>query len=132
MCFGKLICQVPYFVSACQTGSLQALDRREHLERSRSSRRLADRVIDDLIREILSYPTDDIARDHHAETGDSHNRAGIAVPLRLKDPAGVTLSFVSTTTVFGTPIEITLSELMLEAFYPAHEATAKAILGART
>lgn len=59
-------------------------------------------------------------------------RAGIAVPLRLKDPAGVTLSFVSTTTVFGTPIEITLSELMLEAFYPADEATATAILGVRT
>ena len=109
-----------------------AIDRRAYLERSRSSRRLADRVIDDLIREILSYPTDDIARDHHAETGDSHNRAGIAVPLRLNDPVGVTLSFASTTTVIGTPIEITLSELMLEAFYLADEATATAILGART
>ena len=52
--------------------------------------------------------------------------------MRLKDPAGVTLSFVSTTTVFGTPIEITLSELMLEAFYLADEATATAVLGART
>jgi MmyB-like transcription regulator ligand binding domain len=109
-----------------------AFDRRDHLKRSRISRRLADRVIDDLISEILSYPTDDIDRDHHDEPGDSHNRAGIAVPLRLKDPAGVTLSFVSTTTVFGTPVEITLSELVLEAFYPADEATAKAILGART
>jgi hypothetical protein len=26
--------------------------------------------------------------------------------------------------VFGTPVEITLSELMLEAFYPADEFTA--------
>jgi hypothetical protein len=30
----------------------------------------------------------------------------------------------STTTVFGTAIEVTLSELVLEAFYPADEFTA--------
>ena len=30
---------------------------------------------------------------------------------------------ISTITVFGTPVEITLSELSLEAFYPADEAT---------
>jgi hypothetical protein len=29
----------------------------------------------------------------------------------------------TTTTVFGTPVEVTLSELMLEAFYPADEFT---------
>ena len=34
------------------------------------------------------------------------------------------LSFISTTMVFGTPVDITLSELALEAFYPADEATA--------
>jgi hypothetical protein len=45
------------------------------------------------------------------------------VPLRLRTQAGV-LSFLSTITVFGTPVEITLSELSLEAFYPADEATA--------
>ena len=33
------------------------------------------------------------------------------------------LSFISTITVFGMPVEITLSELSLEAFYPADEAT---------
>ena len=30
------------------------------------------------------------------------------------------LSFISTTTVFGTPRDITLSELALEAFFPAN------------
>jgi hypothetical protein len=30
----------------------------------------------------------------------------------------------STTTVFGTPVDITLSELALEAFYPADAASA--------
>jgi hypothetical protein len=33
------------------------------------------------------------------------------------------LSFVSTTTVFGTPLDITLSELALESFFPADSAT---------
>ena len=34
-----------------------------------------------------------------------------------------TLSFISTTTFFGTPAEITLSELTLEAFYPSDART---------
>ena len=38
-----------------------------------------------------------------------------------------TLAFFSTTTVFGTPVDITLSELALEAFYPADAATAAAL-----
>ncbi len=56
--------------------------------------------------------------------------AGIAVPLRLATPAGV-LSFISTVTVFGTPVDITLSELAVEAFFPADEATAQALAGLR-
>lgn len=35
-----------------------------------------------------------------------------------KVPAG-TLSFFSTTTIFGTPVDVTLSELALESFFPA-------------
>jgi hypothetical protein len=41
-------------------------------------------------------------------------------------PSG-TLSFISTTTVFGTPVDITLSELALETFFPADAATAAAL-----
>ena len=47
----------------------------------------------------------------------------VLVPLRLESPAGV-LSLVSTTTVFGAPAEVTLSELAIEAFYPADAETA--------
>jgi hypothetical protein len=50
----------------------------------------------------------------------------IAVPLQLHSPAGL-LSFISTITVFGTPVEVTLSELAIEAFFPADEATTKAL-----
>ena len=55
----------------------------------------------------------------------------IAVPLELDTPAG-RLSFISTTTVFGTPLDITLSELAIEAFFPADRETAdklRAMLG---
>jgi hypothetical protein len=33
------------------------------------------------------------------------------------------LSFFSTTTVFGTPVDVTQSKLALECFYPADAAT---------
>jgi transcriptional regulator with XRE-family HTH domain len=52
--------------------------------------------------------------------------AGVVVPLRLQTPEGV-LSFFSTTTVFGTAIEVTLSELAIESFFPADAATAEAL-----
>jgi hypothetical protein len=41
----------------------------------------------------------------------------------LVSSAAGTLSLFSTTTVFGTAVEVTLSELVLEAFYPADEFT---------
>jgi hypothetical protein len=45
------------------------------------------------------------------------------VPLVLDSPAGW-LTLLSTTTVFGNPAEVTLSELAIEAFYPADAETA--------
>jgi hypothetical protein len=50
----------------------------------------------------------------------------VVVPLQLESPLGQ-LSLVSTTTVFGTPVDITLSELALETFFPADESTAHAL-----
>ena len=50
----------------------------------------------------------------------------MVVPLQIESPAGV-LSLISTTTVFGTPVDVTLSELALETFFPADEATATAL-----
>jgi hypothetical protein len=52
--------------------------------------------------------------------------AGVIVPFELRTPAGI-MAFFGTTTVFGTPIDITLSELAVEAFFPADEATARAL-----
>ena len=56
-----------------------------------------------------------------------HPPGGIAVPLQL-DTAQGRLSLISTTTVFGTPVEVTLSELAIEAFYPADDATTERLI----
>lgn len=48
----------------------------------------------------------------------------IAVPLALNSDAGP-LAFLSTTTIFGTAIDVTLSEVTIEAFLPADENTAR-------
>lgn len=54
------------------------------------------------------------------------DHGGIVVPLRLRSAAGE-LSFISTITVFGTPVDITLAELAIETFLPADAATAEAL-----
>jgi transcriptional regulator with XRE-family HTH domain len=67
--------------------------------------------------ELAAYPT-------RPASGGTHEFAGIAVPLRLRvDGVDEPLSLISTTTVFGTPVDVTLSELALECFYPADERT---------
>src|SRR3954464_4776688 len=47
----------------------------------------------------------------------------VAIPFKLRRN-GEVLSFISTTMVFGTPVDVTLSELALETFFPADELTA--------
>jgi transcriptional regulator with XRE-family HTH domain len=69
-----------------------------------------------------------------AKPGETAPVDHIAVPLRLDTPHGV-LSFFSTTTVFGTPVDVTLSELAIEAFFPADQQTAdtlRALAAAQT
>src|SRR5947209_3615251 len=48
----------------------------------------------------------------------------VAIPFKLRHGDDV-LSFISTTMIFGTPVDITLSELALETFFPADELTAR-------
>ena len=52
----------------------------------------------------------------------THDYAGIVVPLQLMTEEGV-LTLFSTTTIFGTPVDVTLSELAIEAFFPADADT---------
>lgn len=76
-----------------------------------------DGVLEALAEELKAYP----APASSAPAGDI---AGIAVPLVLDSPAG-RLSFLSTTTMFGTPVEVTLSEMAIESFFPADAETAE-------
>jgi transcriptional regulator with XRE-family HTH domain len=76
---------------------------------------------DDALGELL----DEVA----AGTAGRAGSAALVVPLRLRSGTDTELSLISTTTVFGTPREVTLSELAIEAFYPADEATRKILNG---
>jgi transcriptional regulator with XRE-family HTH domain len=80
----------------------------------------ADQVLADLLEELRAFP------GGTSRTGDSHG--GVAVPLVLRAGDRL-LSFLSTTTMFGTPIDITLSELAIEAFLPADADTARMLMG---
>jgi transcriptional regulator with XRE-family HTH domain len=80
----------------------------------------ADPVLLRLYDELSGYPCDD-----PDETAEAHS---LVVPLRLRTDDGE-LSFLSTTTLFGTPLDVTVSELAIEAFYPADDATAAALHG---
>jgi transcriptional regulator with XRE-family HTH domain len=79
-----------------------------------------DVALEELHAELSAYPGP--AAEAH------HDYGGVVVPLRLRSTAG-DLCFFSTITVFGTPVDITLSELAIEAFFPADEATAKLLRG---
>src|SRR5215471_10871371 len=83
----------------------------------------ADPVLEELLKELCSYPApgEDAA-------GDDEAYAGVVVPFRLVTERGV-LSFISATTIFGTPVDVTLSELAVESFFPADAATAEALRG---
>ncbi len=94
-------------------------DWREHLlQRLRDQIAVTgDPVLIRLLAELSGYPAPAQAE------GTGRDYAGLAVPLRLRSPAG-TLSFISCTTVFGTPVDVTVSELALETFFPADPETA--------
>ena len=83
----------------------------------------ADPVLAALLQELSGYPAPAPSGSQHPPGQDF---AGVAVPLQLRTSAGV-MSFISTVTVFGTPVDVTLSELALETFFPADAATASAL-----
>ncbi len=77
-----------------------------------------DPILRRLLDELAAYPVPESASKPHRDF------AGIAVPMELRTEIGL-LSFISTTTVFGTPVDVTLSELAVESFFPANDETAR-------
>lgn len=55
-----------------------------------------------------------------------HTGPGVVLPLRLRSDVGE-LAFITTIATFGTPFEVTVSELAIESFFPADGSTAELI-----
>jgi transcriptional regulator with XRE-family HTH domain len=85
----------------------------------------ADGTLMALMDELREYPHESAPEGSGgAGAHAGPDLGGVAVPLRLRAGARV-LELLSTTTIFGTPVDVTLSELALETFFPADEATAQ-------
>ena len=80
-----------------------------------------DPVLAALLDELRGYPGGDASA-----APDAGEHPGVVVPLRLYSAAG-TLAFISTTTVFGSPVDVTLQELAVESFFPSDEHTANVL-----
>ena len=87
----------------------------------------ADPAVAALYDELRGYPgvEDGTGRQNHKGTA-----ALLFVPLVLRRPGGPDLSFFSTVATFGTALDITVSELAIESFFPADEATGAALRSA--
>ena len=77
-----------------------------------------DPVIQALLAEVMTYP----APAGGIAPAVTEGPQRYATPLQIQTRFG-TVAFLNTTTVFGTPTEITLSELALEMLFPADAAT---------
>lgn len=95
---------------------------RHHLlDRLRSQvEQSADPALGTLLDELRGYPVD----GPEATTMDAFG--GIAVPVVLAIGDAM-LSLISTTTVFGSPYDITLSELAIETFFPLDAASTETL-----
>ena len=84
----------------------------------------ADPVLEELLAELRGYPSPQ-SRERFSpaiRAGDMADN-GVFIPFQIATDDSV-LSFISTTTVFGTPVDVTVSELALECFFPADDFTA--------
>jgi hypothetical protein len=82
----------------------------------------ADPTLTALLTELTGYPAPG-GEEVAAPPRDLYD-VGVVVPLRLRTEWGL-LAFFSTITIFGTPVDITLAELAIEAFFPADAHTAE-------
>ena len=97
---------------------------RDHLfERLRQQiHATGDETLAALLAELKGYP-ESFGTDAVSLPGEHH---GVLMPFQFDTGQGL-LNLISTTTVFGSPVDITLQELALETFFPADEATAESL-----
>jgi transcriptional regulator with XRE-family HTH domain len=78
-----------------------------------------DTLLAELVDEVVSYPgvpAQEPWTDH----------PGVVLPVRIRSAKG-DLSFFTTAATFGTASDVTLAELTVESFFPADEATRRAL-----
>ncbi|GAA1602953.1 helix-turn-helix transcriptional regulator [Kribbella sancticallisti] len=76
----------------------------------------ADPDLQDLYDELRGY--------QGGERAEPPGQAEVVVPMRLRH-GDRELSLLTTIATFGTPLDVTVSELMIESFFPADEETAE-------
>jgi transcriptional regulator with XRE-family HTH domain len=79
----------------------------------------ADGELSALYEELRGYPCE------HAASGMPEQSA-VVLPLRIRSELGE-LAFFSIVASIGTPVDITVSELVIESFFPADQHTASAL-----
>lgn len=85
---------------------------------ARQAQQTGDPALTALHQELLAYGDPPGAVDP--------DPADILLPIRLRHK-GFDLSLFSTITYFGAPFDATLEELAIESYFPADQATAKAL-----
>ena len=90
----------------------------------RQAQATGDQRLADLHEELKTYPGGESERPPQA--------TDVVVPLRYRGDwsdrsDNKELSFISLTTILGTPMDVTVEELAIESFYPADESTARAL-----
>ena len=80
----------------------------------------ADPVLAALLAEVSAWPVP--FSQPHPKKGQEAGE--LFIPVKLQTAAGL-LTLITTTTVFGTPVDVTLAELAIETFLPADAETAE-------
>src|SRR5690606_7929790 len=75
-----------------------------------------DAELADLLEELRGYPCDE-------PDEEVHGPGEVVVPLRLRVDEHLELALLSTVATFGTPLDVTVSELVIESFFPADAAS---------
>ncbi len=79
-----------------------------------------DAQLEALLGEVRAYPWDG------REVDFAPHERELVVPLRVRN-GDRELAFLGTVATFGTPVDVTVAELMVESFFPADEVTAQAL-----
>jgi transcriptional regulator with XRE-family HTH domain len=79
-----------------------------------------DAELQALLAEVRAYPWDGREIDLAPQERE------LVVPLRVRD-GDRELTFLGTVATFGTPVDVTVADLMVESFFPADEVTAEAL-----